>query len=89
MSYPADAETVRTTPALDHALNRQRAEQEQANNLLNEIVSLDLRLDEAQDELLLGYAHDDIPLVIAAAKRIESLGALMGERCRTFQRSNR
>jgi hypothetical protein len=78
-----------TAPALDQAISQQRAQAERVNKFLNELADWDVRIDEAQDELALGFGYDDVPLVIAAAKRIESLGALMGERCRAWQRSNR
>jgi len=57
--------------------------------LLDELADLSVRLDEAQEHLLLGFAADDVNLSIAAARRIESIGFLMGEKTRAYLREKR
>lgn len=53
--------------------------------LLDTLADLSVRVDEAQGELLLGFAADDVALATAAARRILSLGFLMGEACRKHE----
>ena len=54
--------------------------------LLAELENLCLRLEEAKAELRQAFAADDVRGALAAATRCESIGFLLGQTRRDFER---
>jgi hypothetical protein len=61
-------------------------ERSRAHQLTAELQDLSIRVDEAQVELAVGVASSDLFMQKAAARRIQSLGFLMGDLVRKHER---
>jgi hypothetical protein len=64
-------------------------ERSRAHALTASLEDLSVSIDEAQVELAVGIASNDLWLQKAAARRIQSLGFLMGEEVRRHERKKR
>jgi hypothetical protein len=58
-------------------------------DLLADLADLSQRVDEAQHELELGTRSGDLYFAAAGARRIQSLGFLMGDLVRRYEKANR
>jgi hypothetical protein len=61
-------------------------ERSRAHALTASLEDLSVSIDEAQVELAVGIASNSLFMQKAAARRIQSLGFLMGEECRKHER---
>jgi hypothetical protein len=57
--------------------------------LLADLADLSVRVDEAQHELELGTRSGDLWFAVAGAKRVQSLGFLMGDLVRKYEKAIR
>jgi hypothetical protein len=64
-------------------------ERSRAHQLTAELQDLSVSIDEAQVELAVGVASNSLWMQKAAARRIQSLGFLMGEECRKHEKRKR
>jgi len=64
-------------------------ERSRAHALTASLEDLSVSIDEAQVELAVGIASSDLWLQKAAARRIQSLGFLMGEEVRRHEKRKR